>query len=147
MSEQGEDTATAAVENRPKTLQPTSGYKSKTVIAFASIFVAILAVVVDRLVITPVLLKNTKHRGEIIETSARYDVVDEEVLSLFVTYDENLDGFLDLSEFVKVANRILHRKVSSFAFIFGRDFKKMCLKIITPITMMKEHYKLQSLLT
>ena len=38
--------------------------------------------------------------------------LDEEVVSLFVTYDEDLDGALDLSEFVKVANIILNRKVS-----------------------------------
>lgn len=110
MSVECQDAATAAVENHSKTL--TSVYKSKTAIAFTSILVAALAVVVDHLVITPVLLKRT-HHGEIIETSARYDVVDEEVMSLFVTCDENLDGFLDLSEFVKVANKILHRKVSS----------------------------------
>ena len=97
----------AAVENRSKT--PTSVYK---IVFFTSLLVAALAVVVDRLVITPVLLKRT-HYGDIRETSSRYDVVDEEVVSLFVTYDENLDRFLDLSEFVKVANRILHRKVSS----------------------------------
>ena len=106
MSVEGEDAAAAALENRSKT--PTSVYK----IAFCtSLLVAVLAVAVDRLVITPVLLKGT-HYGDIRETSSRYDVVDEEVVSLFVTYDENLDGFLDLSEFVKVANRILHRKVS-----------------------------------
>jgi len=79
--------------------------------------VAALAVAVDRLVITPVLLKRG-HYGDIRETSSRYDVVDEEVVSLFVTYDENLDGLLDLSEFVKVANRILHRKVSAYVFSF-----------------------------
>ena len=104
MSVEGEDAARAATENR--SIQ-TSVYK----IAFTSLLVAGLAVVVDRLVITPVLLKRT-HYGDIRETNSRYDVVDEEVVSLFVTYDENLDGFVDLSEFVKVANRILHRKVS-----------------------------------
>lgn len=142
MSKESEPAATAAVENCSKTSQPTSGYRSKTVIAFASILVAILAVVVDRLVITPVLLKKTKHPGEIIESSARYDVVDEEVLSLFVTYDENLDGFLDLSEFVKVANRILHRKVSIFALIFVRDCKKINLQVIAPVTTMNKYFKI-----
>lgn len=116
-----EDAAKAAVEeNRSKTLQSTSGHKSKTVIVFTSILVAILAVVVVRLVITPVLLKKRTHQGEILDSSARYDVVDEEVMSLFVTFDENLDGFLDLGEFVKVANKILHRKVRSYFFIVGR---------------------------
>lgn len=104
MSIEREDAARGATENR-STL--TSVYK----IAFTSLLVAGLAVVVDRLVITPVFLKRT-HFGDVRETNSRYDVVDEEVVSLFVTYDENLDGFVDLSEFVKVANRILHRKVS-----------------------------------
>jgi len=104
MSVEREDAAKGAAENRSKT--PTSVYK---IAFFTSLFVAALAVVVDRLVIRPVLLKRTRY-GDIRETSSRYDVVDEEVISLFVTYDENLDGFLDLSEFVKVANRILHRK-------------------------------------
>lgn len=107
MSVEREDAAKGAAENCSKT--PTSVYKNAF---FTSLFVAALAVVVDRLVIRPVLLKRT-HYGDMRETSSRYDVVDEEVISLFVTYDENLDGFLDLSEFVKVANRILHRKVSS----------------------------------
>jgi len=44
--------------------------------------------------------------------------VDEEVVSLFVTYDVDLDGVLDLSEFVKVANRILHRKVSRHSCVW-----------------------------
>lgn len=107
MSVEREDASKGASENRSKT--PTSVNK---IAFFTSLLVAALAVVVDRLVITPVLLKRT-HYGYIRETSSRYDVVDEEVMSLFVTYDENLDGFLDLSEFVKVANRILHRKVST----------------------------------
>lgn len=107
MSVEREDATKGASENRSKT--PTSVNK---IAFFTSLLVAALAVVVDRLVITPVLLKRT-HYGYIRETSSRYDVVDEEVMSLFVTYDENLDGFLDLSEFVKVANRILHRKVST----------------------------------
>ena len=105
MSVEREDAAIAASENRSTIT--SSVYK----IAFTSLLVAGLAVVVDRLVITPLLLKRN-HYGDIRETNSRYDVVDEEVVSLFVTYDENLDGFLDLSEFVKVANRILHRKVS-----------------------------------
>lgn len=116
MSGNREDEATAAVENRSNKL--TSGYKRKIMIAFATILVAIVAVFVDRFVITPILLKRTS-KEVINESSARYDVVDEEVLSMFVSFDENLDGLLDLSEFVKVANRILHRKVSSFASIFG----------------------------
>lgn len=107
MSVEREDATKGASENRSKT--PTS---VNIIAFFTSLLVAALAVVVDRLVITPVLLKRT-HYGYIRETSSRYDVVDEEVMSLFVTYDENLDGFLDLSEFVKVANRILHRKVST----------------------------------
>lgn len=121
------DRATAAVATRSTNLT-TSGYKSKTVIAFTCILVATVAVVVDRFVITPVFLKRT-YKGEISETSAeRYDAVDEEVISLFVTFDQNLDGSLDLSEFVKVANRILHRKVSSFTVIFGRDLKTKCFQ-------------------
>lgn len=130
MSDESEEAAKAAVDNRSKTSQPTSGCKSKTVIVFASILVAILAVSIDRLIITPVLLKKTGSPGEIIGKSGRYDVVDEEVMSLFVTYDENLDGFLDLSEFVKVANRILDRKVSSPDFIFGENCRNVGLQII-----------------
>ena len=103
------------MENRSRT--PTSVYTIYKIPFFTSLLVAALAVVVDRLVITPVLLKRG-HYGDVSETSSRYDVVDEEVVSLFVTYDENLDGLLDLSEFVKVANRILHRKVSAYVFSF-----------------------------
>ena len=96
------------VENRPK--KPTSGCK----FVLVSILFAALAVVVDRLVITPVLWRRARQERA-SETSVRYienAAVDEEVVSLFVTYDEDLDGALDLSEFVKVANRILNRKVS-----------------------------------
>lgn len=110
MSAESEDAATAAMENRSKASTTVySGYKCAF---FTSLLVAALAVVVDRLVIIPVLFERT-HYGDIRDTSSMYDVVDEEVVSLFVTYDENLDRLLDLSEFVKVANRILHRKVSS----------------------------------
>ena len=52
------------------------------------------------------------------EAGVRFDVVDEEVLSLFVTFDENLNGVLDLSEFIQIANRILRRKVSNRVIIF-----------------------------
>ena len=96
------------VENRSK--KATSGWK----FVLTSILFAALAVVVDRAVITPVLLRRARQERA-SETSVRYieDVaVDEEVVSLFVTYDEDLDGALDLSEFVKVAYRILNRKVS-----------------------------------
>jgi len=94
-------------ENNSK--QPaTSGWK----FVLISVFFAVLAVVVDRVVITPVLL-NRSLLGKNRETARYFEngVVDEEVLSLFVTYDQNLDGVLDLSEFVQVANRILDRKV------------------------------------
>ncbi|CAH3171495.1 unnamed protein product [Porites evermanni] len=86
----------------------TSGWK----FVLISVFFAVLAVVVDRVVITPVLL-NRSLLGKNRETARYFEngVVDEEVLSLFVTYDQNLDGVLDLSEFVQVANRILDRKV------------------------------------
>lgn len=86
----------------------TSGWK----FVLVSVFFAVLAVVVDRVVITPVLL-NRSLLGKNRETARYFEngVVDEEVLSLFVTYDQNLDGALDLSEFVEVANRILDRKV------------------------------------
>lgn len=86
----------------------TSGWK----FVLVSVFFAVLAVVVDRVVITPVLL-NRSLLGKNRETARYFEngVVDEEVLSLFVTYDQNLDGVLDLSEFVQVANRILDRKV------------------------------------
>lgn len=97
------------VENRPK--KPTSGCK----FVLVSILFAALAVVVDRLVITPVLWRRARQERA-SETSVRYienAAVDEEVVSLFVTYDEDLDGALDLSEFVKVANRILNRKVAT----------------------------------
>lgn len=104
----------STVENNAK--KSTSGCK----IVLASILFAALAVAVDRLVITPVFLKRTNH-GESSETSTRHiqnGAVDEEVMSLFVTYDEDLDGTLDLSEFFKVANRILHRKVSRSSYFF-----------------------------
>ena len=86
----------------------TSGWK----FVLVSVFFAVLAVVVDRVVITPVLL-NRSLLGKNRETARYFEngVVDEEVLSLFVTYDQNLDGVLDVSEFVQVANRILDRKV------------------------------------
>ena len=35
-----------------------------------------------------------------------------------MTFDENLDGVLDLSEFIQIANRILRRKVSNRAVIY-----------------------------
>lgn len=147
MSDESEDAAKAAVDNRSKTSQPTSGYKSKIVLLLASILVAIVAVAIDRLIITPVLLKETEYQGEIIGTSARYDVVDEEVMSLFVTFDENLDGFLDLSEFVKVANRILHRKVSSPDFTFGENCRNVGLQVIPAITSTDELHKIAKFTT
>lgn len=99
-----------------RSMKPTSGCK----LLFTSIFFAAVAVVVDRLVITPVFLKRSNQGGN-SEASVRYvenGAVDEEVVSLFVTYDVDLDGVLDLSEFVKVANRILHRKVSRHSCVW-----------------------------
>ena len=39
--------------------------------------------------------------------------VDETVMSMFVEFDTNIDGAIDLSEFLPIANRVLERKVVS----------------------------------
>lgn len=100
------------VENKP-----TSAFK----VVLASILFAAVTVVVDHLVISPVFLKSVNKR-DTTEASVQYaqtgSRVGEEVVSLFATYDEDLDGALDLSEFVKVANRILNRKVSKPNYYF-----------------------------
>lgn len=111
MIENREYTATAAVENRSEDF--TSGHKTKKMsIAFTTLLVAIVAVFVDRFVIMRIQRQFSCSEGN-SEAGVRFDVVDEEVLSLFVTFDENLDGVLDLSEFIQIANRILRRKVSN----------------------------------
>lgn len=74
----------------------------------------LFAVVFNHLVILP-FFHERLNQGQPSKGSAYYvqnGVVDEEVVSLFVTYDADLDGVLDLTEFVAVANRILNRKVS-----------------------------------
>lgn len=76
-------------------------------IVFMLLLVVGFVVVVDCFVIILVFLKRI-YFGDVREINLRYDVVDEEVVSLFVIYDENLDGFVDLLEFVKVVNRILY---------------------------------------
>lgn len=76
-------------------------------IVFMLLLVVVFVVVVDCFVIILVFLKRI-YFGDVREINLRYDVVDEEVVSLFVIYDENLDGFVDLLEFVKVVNRILY---------------------------------------
>lgn len=116
MIENREYTATAAVENRSEDF--TSGHKTKKMtIAFTTLLVAIVAVFVDRFVIMRIQRQFSYTEGN-SEAGVRFDVVDEEVLSLFVTFDENLDGVLDLSEFIQIANRILRRKVSSHVVIY-----------------------------
>lgn len=116
MIENREYTATAAVENRSKDF--TSGHKTKKMkIAFTTLLVAIVAVFVDRFVIMRIQRQFSYTEGN-SEAGVRFDVVDEEVLSLFVTFDENLNGVLDLSEFIQIANRILRRKVSNRVVIF-----------------------------
>ena len=45
--------------------------------------------------------------------------LDSEVLSLFVSYDTNMDGKLDKNEFVPIANRILNRKVCNGQYLLG----------------------------
>lgn len=115
MIENREYTATAAVENRSEDF--TSGHKTKMTIAFTTLLVAIVAVFVDRFVIMRIQRQFSYTEGN-SEAGVRFDVVDEEVLSLFVTFDENLDGVLDLSEFIQIANRILRRKVSNRVVIF-----------------------------
>ena len=123
MIENREYTATAAVENRSKDF--TSGHKTKKMtIAFTTLLVAIVAVFVDRFVIMRIQRQFSYTEGN-SEAGVRFDVVDEEVLSLFVTFDENLDGVLDLSEFIRIANRILRRKVSNRVVIFKIFFLKL----------------------
>lgn len=83
-------------------------------LVLASILFAAVAVVFNHLVILP-FFHERLNQGQPSKGSAYYvqnGVVDEEVVSLFVTYDADLDGVLDLTEFVAVANRILNRKVS-----------------------------------
>lgn len=116
MIENREYTATAAVENRSEDF--TSGHKTKKMtIAFTTLLVAIIAVFVDRFVIMRIQRQFSYTEGN-SEAGVRFDVVDEEVLSLFVTFDENLDGVLDLSEFIQIANRMLRRKVSNRVVIY-----------------------------
>lgn len=115
MIENREYTATAAVENHSEDF--TSGHKTKMTIAFTTLLVAIVAVFVDRFVIMRIQRQFSYSEGN-SEAGVRFDVVDEEVLSLFVTFDENLDGVLDLSEFIQIANRILRRKVSNRVVIY-----------------------------
>lgn len=123
MIENREYTATAAVENRSEDF--TSGHKTKKMtIAFTTLLVAIVAVFVDRFVIMRIQRQFSYTEGN-SEAGVRFDVVDEEVLSLFVTFDENLDGVLDLSEFIQIANRILRRKVSNRVVIFKIFFLKL----------------------
>ena len=113
------DVVVETVENKP-----TSALK----VVLASILFATVAVIVDHLIISPVFLKSVKQR-DTTEASVQYAQngrVDEEVVSLFVTYDEDLDGALDLSEFVKVANRILNRKVSKPNYFW-------CLYVKNPV--------------
>lgn len=96
------------VENPDK--NQTSGCK----LVLASILFAAVAVAVDRLVLSPAFL-NMSNQKETDEGGVQYvqnDAVDEDILSLFVTYDEDLDGVIDLAEFVKVGNKILNRKVA-----------------------------------
>ena len=83
-------------------------------LVLASILFAAVAVVFNHLVILP-FFHERSNQGQPSKGSTYYvqnGVVDEEVVSLFVTYDADLDGVLDLTEFVAVANRILNRKVS-----------------------------------
>ena len=123
MIENREYTATAAVENRSEDF--TSGHKTKKMtIAFTTLLVAIVAVFVDRFVIMRIQRQFSYTEGN-SEAGVRFDVVDEEVLSLFVTFDENLDGVLDLSEFIQIANRILRRKVSNRVVIYYYFFLKL----------------------
>lgn len=93
-------------------------------IAFTTLLVAIVAVFVDRFVIMRIQRQFSYTEGN-SEAGVRFDVVDEEVLSLFVTFDENLDGVLDLSEFIQIANRILRRKVSNRVVIYYYFFLKL----------------------
>ena len=105
------------VENPDK--NQTSGCK----LVLASILFAAVAVAVDRLVLSPAFL-NMSNQKETDEGGVQYvqnDAVDEDILSLFVTYDEDLDGVIDLSEFVKVGNKILNRKVSIFCLLFPKS--------------------------
>lgn len=94
----------------------TSGFK----LVLASILVAVIAVTSDRFVLSPVL-SNVFTQEEKSEQGVQFvqnGVVDEEIVSLFVNYDEDLDGVIDLAEFVQVGNRILNREVSKHGFLF-----------------------------
>ena len=109
----------------PTSLTTTSGWKTRKVI-LSTILIACLAVLLDHFLVTPVFL-NYSNQGRVLDSTVEYvdETVDETIMSMFVTYDENLDGVIDLSEFVKVANRILHRKVSCFlCYLKILDIKK-----------------------
>lgn len=87
----------------------TSGLK----LVLASILLAVIAVASDRFVLSPVL-SNVFKQEEKSEQGVQFvqnGGVDEEIVSLFVNYDEDLDGVINLAEFVQVGNRILNREV------------------------------------
>lgn len=88
----------------------TSGCK----LVLASILVAVIAVASDRFVLS-LVLSNVFKQQEKNEQGVQYvqnGGVDEEIVSLFVSYDEDLDGVIDLAEFVQIGNTILNREVS-----------------------------------
>ena len=93
----------------------TSGLK----LVLASILLAVIAVASDRFVLSPVL-SNVFKQEEKSEQGVQFvqnGGVDEEIVSLFVNYDEDLDGVINLAEFVQVGNRILNREVSKHGFL------------------------------
>ena len=87
-------------------IRPISG-SGKWKYCICSIAVALVATLVTIYLMDEYAFQESLEYSWFKENGA----LDSEVLSLFVSYDTNMDGKLDKNEFVSIANRILNRKV------------------------------------
>lgn len=78
---------------------------SKHVVLF-SFLVGIISVLVYLIVVEPLMLQQDMSGNFYDNYAAGADNISRQVLDLFMSYDENLDGKLSVKEFVPIAERI-----------------------------------------
>ena len=86
----------------------TKGYRKGFVVLTAA--VAVLAIILALVYRNTSGFTGSSNSLESMPMELMRDV-DERVMSMFVEFDTNMDGAIDLGEFAPIANRILDRKV------------------------------------
>lgn len=101
----------------PQTKDKGYHFNSSVGILSLSILVAVLGVMVY-LIGFDIVQHYFQHQRSFYESYYDDPTVEPEIINLFMSYDENLDGKIDPKEFVQIAHRMFGKEVRELSRLF-----------------------------